>query len=378
MEYVEGETLAARLRRGRLEIKEALPLALEIAEALGEAHRRRILHRDLKPSNIMLTAQGHVKVMDFGLARRFPAAGVNASQAETMPPGLTGWGMQLGTPAYMSPEQALAAEVDERSDLFTFGIVLYELLAGTHPFDRGSPSATLAAIVRESPPPLTTHLPDVPASVEVMIGKLLAKNPADRYQSFGDVCADLRRLREELSGRLASSPTHTAATAGRARAATRTPYVGRAAERAELWRLLDRAAEGAGTLVLIGGEPGVGKTRLTEEVARRGASARVPVARGPLLRDARCAPVRTVRRDAGAHGAGPPAGGAARRARRRGARDREAHARAAAPLSRYSATSRAAAGATAAVSLQRLSGVRRARHARFPYRGGPGRPALGR
>ena len=198
MEYVDGETLAARL-----ELKDAVHVALEIAEALEEAHRRRLLHRDLKPANIMLTVQGHVKVMDFGLARRLPVT-TAPSEAETVP-GLTEPGARVGTPHYMSPEQVLGAPLDERSDMFSFGIVLYELLTGVHPYERGSRSATLAAIVREAPVPLRKLLPDVPASVELMIGKLLAKEPADRYQTFRDICADLRRLCEQLAIRPTSA-----------------------------------------------------------------------------------------------------------------------------------------------------------------------------
>lgn len=263
MEYVEGETLAARLRQGRVALTEALPLALEIAEALEEAHRRRILHRDLKPSNIMLTAQRHAKVMDFGLARRLPDPRVDASQAETVTPGLTGWGVRVGTPAYMAPEQVLGAALDERTDLFAFGIVLYELLAGMHPFNRDSPSATLAAIVREAPRPLTTSLPEAPASLAATVGKLLAKEPGDRYQSFGEVTSDLRRLREQLPARYGAS---TVRKERPARAVTaRTRYVGRAAERAALQAAFDATARGQGLLLGVAGEPGIGKTTVVDE-----------------------------------------------------------------------------------------------------------------
>jgi len=147
----------------------------------------------------------------------------------------------------MSPEQGLGGDVDERSDLFSFGIVLYELLAGVHPFTRDSPSATLAAIVREAPRPLTTYLKEAPASLDIMVGTLLAKEPGDRYQTFGDVANDLRRLREQLSTRYAGVTVREEPPARGATARTR--YAGREAERADLRRwyaqmLLDRNAPG--------------------------------------------------------------------------------------------------------------------------------------
>ena len=135
--------------------KDALRIAGEIAEALDKAHKRRVVHRDLKPSNVMLTEQGHVKVMDFGLARQTAPAG-GQDEAKTLTP-LTQAGVRVGTPAYMSPEQLLGGAADERSDIFAFGIVLYELLACVHPFSRSSQSGTMSAIVRETPPPLARY-----------------------------------------------------------------------------------------------------------------------------------------------------------------------------------------------------------------------------
>ena len=146
MEHVTGETLQARLRRVPLSPKEALEIAGEVAEALEAAHKRRVVHRDLKPSNVMLTDEGHVKVMDFGLAKQAPSSSASQVDAETVG-ALTESGVRIGTPGYMSPEQLLGGQVDERSDVFAFGILLYELLAGVHPFTRASQSGTMSAIL---------------------------------------------------------------------------------------------------------------------------------------------------------------------------------------------------------------------------------------
>ena len=137
--------------RAPLSAKEALEIAGEVAEALDEAHQHRVVHRDLKPSNVMLTRQGHVKVMDFGLATQTPSSSASQADAETVG-ALTESGVRVGTPSYMAPEQLLGGQVDERSDIFAFGIVLYELLAGVHPFTRASPSGTMSAIRRRRRP----------------------------------------------------------------------------------------------------------------------------------------------------------------------------------------------------------------------------------
>ena len=261
MEHVAGETLQARLRRSPLAAKGALQIAAEIAEALEEAHSRRFVHRDLKPSNVMLTEQGHVKVMDFGLAKRAPSSSGSGADAETVAP-ITESGVRVGTPGYMAPEQLLGGEADERSDIFAFGILLYELLAGVHPFTRSSASGTMSAIVRESPSPISQYAKDAPVSASVTIDRLLEKDPRERYQSFREVRTDLDRLVQEASVRTPPPLTPEAESAG----ARRTPFVGRESERADLQRLLDAAITGRGALVLLGGEPGVGKTRLAEEV----------------------------------------------------------------------------------------------------------------
>ena len=260
MEYVTGETLQTRLRRAPLSPKEALEIASEVAEALDEAHQHRVVHRDLKPSNVMLTTQGHVKVMDFGLAK---TVRVGTPSDEQSTGSLTDPGVRVGTPGYMAPEQLLGGHVDERSDIFAFGILLYELLAGLHPFTRASPSGTMAAILKETPAPISQYSKDAPESARVTLDRLLAKEPHQRYQSFGELRTDLGQLLRDASG---MTPAPRTAPIGATSTVERTPFVGRDTERAEARRLLDQAVAGQGSLLLLGGEPGVGKTRLAEEV----------------------------------------------------------------------------------------------------------------
>jgi len=265
MEHVSGETLQATLRRSRPSAARALEIAGEVAEALEEAHRRRVIHRDLKPANVMVTESGHVKVMDFGLAKVVPGDSSPLDQAETIEP-ITESGTRVGTPGYMAPEQLLGAEADARSDIFAFGILLYELLAGMHPFTRSSQSETMSAIVREMPVPIGQYAADLPDSARRTLDRLLAKDPHKRYQTLEPVRVDLAQVVQETTSGQTPFPRpekdEPPADDGR------TPYVGREDERAELRQLLEQAAAGRGGLVLIGGEPGVGKTRITEELVR--------------------------------------------------------------------------------------------------------------
>ena len=192
MEYVRGKTLKERLAEGPMTPKEALEIAAEIAEALEEAHQQGIVHRDLKPSNIMLTPQGHAKVMDFGLAKQLvPAEGVG-SQEESLT-GMTGTGATLGTLSYMSPEQMRGEEVDTRSDVFSFGVMLYEMIAGVHPFRKPQQVETSSAVLRDEPSPLSDYVPDLPEGLEQTVEKMLAKRPEARYQLVQEVYRDLNR-----------------------------------------------------------------------------------------------------------------------------------------------------------------------------------------
>jgi serine/threonine protein kinase/Tol biopolymer transport system component len=195
MEYLEGETLAQRLQRGALPLEEALNAATQIADALDKAHRHGIIHRDLKPGNIMLGPAG-VKILDFGLAKVVQkqagvAGAMAASSVQTLTTPLTGAGSLLGTLQYMSPEQLEGKEADPRSDLFAFGAVLYETIAGRRSFEGKSQAGVIAAILEHDPPPIRTLQPRAPEALERLLKRCLQKDPERRWQSAGDLLADL-------------------------------------------------------------------------------------------------------------------------------------------------------------------------------------------
>ena len=198
MEYVQGETLKDKLAEGPLALRETLQLAAEISEALEEAHKQGIVHRDLKPSNIMLTPQGHAKVMDFGLAKQLISAEGVGDQEQTLSANLTKTGTTLGTLAYMSPEQLRGEEVDTRSDVFSFGVLLYEMIAGVNPFLKPQRMETASAILRDEPSPLSTWAPEVPERLEQIVKEMLAKQADGRYQSSRELLADLKVLQQRI------------------------------------------------------------------------------------------------------------------------------------------------------------------------------------
>jgi eukaryotic-like serine/threonine-protein kinase len=199
MEYIPGETLRQRLVRGPVPLLESLQLAYEMAEAIEEAHEKGIVHRDLKPANIMLTPQGHPKIMDFGLAKQMaPIPDAAADSTATITEDLTRQGVVLGTVAYMSPEQARGESVDARSDIFSFGLILYEMVSGKNPFQKRTQLDTLTSIIRDTPPPLEVQTTGVSGRLRGISNKALAKNPAERYQQIADLAADLRRLKLQL------------------------------------------------------------------------------------------------------------------------------------------------------------------------------------
>ena len=198
MEYVPGKTLRDRISEGPLPLKQALPIAEEIAEALQFAHEKGMIHRDIKPANIMLMEKGHAKVMDFGLAKQVMGAEKERALAD-LSVTLTDEGMAPGTPAYMSPEQLQGKTLDQRSDIFSFGIVLYEMLSGVHPFKKKTGLTTVSAILSEDPRPIAELIQSVPDPLQQFISKLLAKDPGQRYQSMKDVYADLRKMHADLA-----------------------------------------------------------------------------------------------------------------------------------------------------------------------------------
>jgi serine/threonine protein kinase/formylglycine-generating enzyme required for sulfatase activity/predicted esterase len=197
MQNVEGETLEARMKRKPLDLSESLSVASQVADALAEAHAHGTIHRDIKPSNIMITARGAVKVMDFGLAKLVQQAGVVKSEAETEAL-LSTPGAIIGTVPYMSPEQVRGEALDGRSDIFSFGVVLYEMVSGQQPFASNSSAATASAILTHEPSPLARFTREIPIELERIVSKTLRKDSDARYQTAKDLLIDLRSLRDEL------------------------------------------------------------------------------------------------------------------------------------------------------------------------------------
>src|SRR5580704_3561814 len=195
MECVPGEPLSQKLSSGLLPTKEIVSLAVQVAGALEEAHEQGVIHRDLKPSNIMVTPKGHVKVLDFGLAKLLEPAGareVTVSFAETRGP--------VGTILYMSPEQAEGKEVDSRTDLWSLGVVLYESLVGKQPFQGASAVAILRAITGETPKSVRQLRPDTPQEMDRIVEHALEKDSSKRYQSASEMSRDLSAELLKLSG----------------------------------------------------------------------------------------------------------------------------------------------------------------------------------
>ncbi len=192
-ELIEGETLKTRIARGAMPPDEVIDLGIQLAEALAAAHRAGAVHRDIKPGNLMVTPDGRVKVLDFGLARLSVRTGPQDENDETMTQ--TAAGMVMGTPAYMSPEQAAGQEVDARTDVFATGCVLYEMLSGISPFKSKSVPETLRRVLVEEPPPLGSTVDRLPPGVEEVLRKALAKEADGRYATCLEMAEDLKALR---------------------------------------------------------------------------------------------------------------------------------------------------------------------------------------
>ena len=213
MEFIDGVTLRDKIHREHTELRKLLRYLQHTAEGLAKAHAAGIVHRDLKPDNLMITADGHAKILDFGLAKLLEqqavSAGDSSAVATAVMPQHSTPGTVMGTVGYMSPEQALgkSKEIDQRSDIFSFGCILYEAVAGHKAFEGNDTIDTLNKIIREPVRPLSDFRPDVPSHLQRIVRRCLAKDPEDRYQTIKDVGIELRELRRELDTGLESDTT---------------------------------------------------------------------------------------------------------------------------------------------------------------------------
>ena len=259
MELVEGATVRDLLKAGPVPIRQAIDIGAQIAEGLAKAHESGIAHRDIKPGNLMVTADGFVKILDFGLAKLVPA-GEELSQLHTRASSDTRSGVILGTPEYMSPEQASGLPLDFRSDQFSLGLVLYEMVTGKRAFRRSTAAETLVAVLRDQPDPVATLAPDAPAPLAWAIERCLAKEPEKRYASTRDLAHELAAIRDRFAEKVLRHPESRQSNIP----VQRTGFVGREKEIEAAKELLLRSDV---RLVTITGPGGIGKTRLGIEIA---------------------------------------------------------------------------------------------------------------
>jgi serine/threonine protein kinase len=209
-EYVDGSTVRNLLNDGPLPLARAVDVALQAAEGVANAHGVGIVHRDLKPENLMVSREGVVKILDFGLAKL-----LRPSEEDALNAGRTATGMIVGTAGYLSPEQLRGEKASERSDVFALGVVLYEMATGDNPFRRNNAVDTFTAILRDDPPPLDPKLGPVPVELSLLLGRALAKKPEDRYPSARELAADLRAVRPHVAPPALESEEPMAASSGR-------------------------------------------------------------------------------------------------------------------------------------------------------------------
>ncbi len=295
MEYVQGRTLREILRQREPSIEEGLAILLQVADAVAAAHAQGIVHRDLKPENIMVTADGRTKVLDFGLAAiHSPHPPEQVGGMPTQVDRLTSAGTRMGTPTYMSPEQARARRVGPASDVFSLGTILYEVIAGTPPFRGDTDLAIMHAIAYDSPPRLRTLRPGISRELDAVVRRALRKDATERYATAGELRDDLRRaLPAETAPQTAGGAKPARPAAGRAavtslptipitappshtpeaaRSLAGTPpeasLVDREEEITRIRAVLESALDGKGELVIVSGEAGIGKSRLVAECGR--------------------------------------------------------------------------------------------------------------
>jgi serine/threonine protein kinase/tetratricopeptide (TPR) repeat protein len=282
MEYVEGQTLRELIESdGALPLTKLLDVGTQVADALDAAHEIGLIHRDIKSANILITRRGHAKVLDFGLAKIVRTIANDIDNEAPTLMNLTDEGTVLGTVAYMSPEQTRGEVLDTRSDIFSLGCVLYEAATRSLPFTGPSVLAVMHAIATTDPPPPSRVRPELPREFDLIVERALAKEKERRYSSVSETAQALRNLRATLSGQWSGTPIVFDKDVIDSPSFS---FVGRGPELERLEGYLRQAIDGTGRLVFITGEPGIGKTSLSDEFLRR-ARTRYP---GLLVSRGRC------------------------------------------------------------------------------------------